>query len=54
MNGIYNKIKLDIESQKIKLNLEIKKGYKKIQISKIPNFRSGIAINDRIKRASRS
>ena len=31
-----------------------KKGYKKIQISKIPNFRSGIAINDRIKRASRS
>jgi len=31
-----------------------KKGYKKIQISKIPNFDSGIAINDRIKRASRS
>ena len=31
-----------------------KKGYKKIQISKIPNFGSGIAINDRIKRASRS
>ena len=28
INGIYNKIKLDIESQKIKLNLEIKKGYK--------------------------
>tara|TARA_B100000575_G_C23079686_1_gene622015 strand:+ start:66 stop:1022 length:957 start_codon:yes stop_codon:yes gene_type:complete len=31
-----------------------KKGYKKIQISKIPNFGSGIAINDRIKRASKS
>jgi L-threonylcarbamoyladenylate synthase len=31
-----------------------KKGYKKIQISKIPDFGSGIAINDRIKRASRS
>ena len=30
------------------------KGYKKIQISKIPNFGSGIAINDRIKRASNS
>ena len=31
-----------------------KKGYKKIQISKIPNFGPGIAINDRIKRASRT
>jgi len=30
------------------------KGYKKIQISKIPNFGSGIAINDRIQRASKS
>ena len=30
-----------------------KKGYKKIQISKIPNLGSGIAINDRIKRASK-
>jgi len=30
------------------------KGYKKIQISKIPNLGSGIAINDRIKRASNS
>ena len=29
-----------------------KKGYKKIQISKIPNIGSGIAINDRLKRAS--
>jgi L-threonylcarbamoyladenylate synthase len=29
-----------------------KKGYKKIQISKIPFIGSGIAINDRIKRAS--
>ena len=29
-----------------------KKGYKKIQIQKIPFKRSGIAINDRIKRAS--
>ena len=28
------------------------RGYKKIQISKIPNTGSGIAINDRIKRAS--
>ena len=28
VNGIYNKIKLDIESQKIKLNLKINKGYK--------------------------
>ena len=27
-NGIYNKIKFDIEAQKVKLNLEIKKGYK--------------------------
>ena len=31
-----------------------KKGLIKIQISKIPNFGSGIVINDRIKRASRS
>tara|TARA_A100001015_G_scaffold166166_1_gene184703 strand:+ start:1639 stop:2595 length:957 start_codon:yes stop_codon:yes gene_type:complete len=31
-----------------------KRGYKKIQISKIPNLGSGIAINDRIKRASKS
>ena len=30
-----------------------KKGYKKIQISKIPNKGSGIAINDRINRASK-
>ena len=30
-----------------------KRGYKKIQISKIPNLGSGIAINDRIERASR-
>jgi len=30
------------------------KGYKKIQISKIPNIGSGIAINDRIQRASKS
>ena len=30
------------------------KGYKKIQISKIPNLGSGIAINDRINRASNS
>ena len=30
-----------------------KKGYKKIQISKIPNTGSGIAINDRIKRAAK-
>ena len=30
-----------------------KKGYKKIQISKIPNKGSGIAINDRIKRAAK-
>ena len=31
-----------------------KKGYKKIQIGRIPNLRSGVAINDRIKRASNS
>ena len=31
-----------------------KKEYKKIQISKIPNFGSGVAINDRIQRASKS
>ena len=30
-----------------------KKGYKKIQISKIPNYGAGIAINDRIIRASK-
>ena len=30
------------------------KGYKKIQISKIPNLGSGVAINDRIQRASKS
>ena len=30
-----------------------KKGYKKIQISKIPNYGAGIAINDRINRASK-
>ena len=31
-----------------------KKGYKKIQICKIPKIGSGIAINDRIERASKS
>ena len=31
-----------------------KKGFKKIQIGKIPNLGSGIAINDRIQRASKS
>ena len=31
-----------------------KNGYKKIQIGKIPNIGSGIAINDRIRRASKS
>jgi len=31
-----------------------KKGYKKIQISKIPEIGAGIAINDRIRRASKS
>ena len=31
-----------------------KSGYRKIQISKIPNIGSGIAINDRIRRASKS
>ena len=31
-----------------------KNGYKKIQISNIPNIGSGIAINDRIRRASKS
>ena len=36
------------------LRLIKKKGYKKIQISKIPNLRSGVAINDRIQRASKS
>ena len=30
-----------------------RKGYKKIQIGKIPNLKSGIAINDRIQRASK-
>ena len=30
-----------------------KRGYKKIQIGKIPNLKSGIAINDRIQRASK-
>ena len=30
------------------------KGYKKIQISKIPDLGSGVAINDRIQRASKS
>ena len=30
------------------------KGYKKIQINKIPNYGAGIAINDRINRASKS
>ena len=37
-----------------KILRKIKKmGYKKIQIGKIPNIDSGIAINDRIKRASK-
>ena len=31
-----------------------KRGYKKIQIGKIPNIDSGVAINDRIKRASKT
>ncbi len=35
------------------LRLIKKKGYKKIQINKIPNKGTGIAINDRIKRASK-
>ena len=30
------------------------KGYRKIQIARIPNKGSGIAINDRIKRASKN
>ena len=30
-----------------------KRGYKKIQISKIPHIGTGVAINDRIKRASK-
>ena len=30
-----------------------KKGYKKIQVNKIPNYGAGIAINDRISRASK-
>ena len=34
------------------LRLIKKKGYKKIQISKIPNLGTGIAINDRLKRAA--
>ena len=36
------------------LRLIRKQGYKKIQISKIPCVGPGIAINDRIKRASKS
>ena len=36
------------------LRLIKKRGFKKIQISKIPNLGSGIAINDRIQRASKS
>ena len=36
------------------LRLLKKKGYKKIQIGKIPDYGSGVAINDRIKRASKS
>ena len=31
-----------------------RKGYKKIQIVRIPNSGSGVAINDRIKRASKT
>ena len=31
-----------------------KRGFEKIQIGKIPNLGSGIAINDRIQRASKS
>ena len=31
-----------------------KKGYRKIQINKIPNYGAGIAINDRINRASKN
>ena len=31
-----------------------KKGYKKIQVKKIPNYGAGIAINDRIIRASKT
>ena len=30
-----------------------KKGFKKIFVSKIPNFGAGVAINDRILRASK-
>ena len=38
-----------------KIFRKIKKtGYKKIQIIKIPNSGAGIAINDRIKRASKT
>ena len=35
------------------LRLVKKRGYKKIKINKIPNLGPGIAINDRIKRASK-
>jgi L-threonylcarbamoyladenylate synthase len=65
--GSKHKNKKDFFSLSKNLNLEeaasnlykifrsIKKsGYKKIQISKIPNIGSGIAINDRIRRASKT
>ena len=47
---------LDVAASNLYKTLRLikKKGYKKIQIGKIPNVDSGIAINDRIKRASNS
>ena len=64
-NKYKNRKKFFSLSKKINLNeaasnlyklfrLTKKKGFKKIQMSKIPNFGSGIAINDRIQRASKS
>ena len=40
------------KKKKFKLRLIKKLGYKNISISKIPNKNIGIAINDRLKRAS--
>ncbi len=54
--SLSNNLNLDVAASNLYKTFRLikKKGYKKIQISKIPQVGSGIAINDRIERASKS
>ena len=54
--SLSNNQNLDVAASNLYKTLRLikRKGYKKIQISKIPKVGSGIAINDRIERASKT